>query len=52
MKEEIAAVLETSANLGPPTGMPSDNMGKSAARLYQNTNCTSTGVPRKNQVKA
>ncbi len=33
-----------------PNGMPIERRGSSAARLYQKISCTSTGVPRKNQM--
>jgi len=35
-----------------PKGMPIVNVGKSVERLYQKISCTSSGVPRKNQMNS
>jgi hypothetical protein len=34
-----------------PHGMPSDRVGKSAARLYQKSSCTNIGILRNIQMK-
>ena len=47
----VATVAEISKIFGPPNGMPSCSCGNSAARLYQKISWTSSGVPRKNQMK-
>ena len=38
------------ANSGPPNGTPIEMRGYSAEMKLQNRICTSTGVPRKNQM--
>ena len=49
MNGVISVFASAWMNAGP-NGIPSAIFGYSAAMLYQNSICTSTGVPRKNQM--
>jgi hypothetical protein len=46
----VISVLAFAWMKAGPNGTPSAIFGYSAAMLYQNRSCTSTGVPRKNQM--
>ena len=49
MNGGISELASAWTNAGPK-GMPIPIFGYSAAMLYQKSSCTSTGVPRKNQM--
>jgi hypothetical protein len=46
----ISVLALACTNSGPPNGMPIEIRGYSAETKLQNRICTSTGVPRKNQM--
>lgn len=49
MKTGISVLVVPDQNSGP-NGMPIDSLTQIAPRKFQNTSCTSTGVPRKTQM--
>ncbi len=49
VKVGIRVLVDSDQNSGP-NGMPIDRFGHRAPRKFQNTSCTSTGVPRKIQM--
>lgn len=49
VKTGISRLVFSDQNCAP-NGMPSESLGHSAARKFQNSSCTSTGVPRNTQM--